>query len=376
MGLGPALRAAATQTTTMRLLTNSGRLAVRVAMPAGSAAGTGEVEIPRGDLAAILYAAARDGAEFLFDDTIVDLRQDEHGVDVTFDRAAPRRFDLIIAADGLHSKVRRLVFGPERDFLRHAGLHVATMPIEEPAGDPREVLLYNVPGRLVSIHPSREQALVAFIFRGAASPDFDHRDIQAHRRMVTEAYAGVGWRVPQLLERLQESEDLYLDSVSQARVPTWSNGRIALLGDAASCVSLLGDGSSLAMAGAYTLAAELAASPADHPAAFRRYESAHRALVEPKQRSLNRSAALLVPRTRAAITVRNVAARVWPGQRTALADGQRDTVARRAGVAVGAVHPSETGWSSTIPINNAKGSFVSSSSASSIWLRCSPTPLP
>jgi 2-polyprenyl-6-methoxyphenol hydroxylase-like FAD-dependent oxidoreductase len=222
MRLLPALRAAATQTTAMRLLAASGRPIARVAMPASNTAGAGGIEIPRGELAATLFAAARDSAEFVFDDTITALRQDEHGVDATFARSAPRRFDLVIAADGLHSAVRRLAFGPEGDFVRHAGLYVATMPLGEPVDHAREVLIYNTPGRLVSIHPSRGNALVAFIFRGRARPDFDYRDVHQHRRLVTEAYAGVGWRVPHLLDRLQDTEDLYFDSVSQVRLPTWS----------------------------------------------------------------------------------------------------------------------------------------------------------
>ncbi|MBE3203685.1 FAD-dependent monooxygenase [Frankia sp. CH37] len=333
MGLRPSLRAAATETTALRLLAASGRPITRVAMPSNSAAGRGEIEIPRNELAAVLVAAAREEAEFLFDDTITALAQDEHGVDVTFARAAPRRFDLVIGADGLHSTVRHLVFGPEDEFVRHAGLYVATMPLGAPADDSREVLIHNTPGRLVSIHPNRGRALVAFIFRGPARADFDHRDVHQHRRLVTEAYAGVGWRVPQLLGRLQETEDLYFDSVSQVRLPTWSHGRVALLGDAASCLSLLGDGSSLAIAGAHTLASELAASPADHTAALRRYQNAHSALVEPRQRRLRLSAALLAPRTRAGITARNLAARLSPTPRPTPQNGQRDASVAQQGVA-------------------------------------------
>jgi 2-polyprenyl-6-methoxyphenol hydroxylase-like FAD-dependent oxidoreductase len=311
MGVLPRLRDIATRTTRMSVLNMSGRQVARVRMPA---AGDREVELPRGDLAAVLYEAARDHAEFLFDDTIVALRQDEGGVDVTFDRAAPRRFDLAVGADGLHSAVRRLAFGPERDFVRHMGVYVATMPLGEPVDHPHDVLMYNVPGRLVSIHPSRDEALVAFIFRGPAIAGFDYRDTEQHRRIVTEAYEGVGWRVPDLLGRLRKTEDLYFDSVSQVRLPSWAQGRIALLGDAASCVSLFGDGSSLAMAGAFTLAGSLAADPADHAAAFRRYETAHRTLVGPRQRRIGLAAGLLIPKTRFGIAARNLAARLWIGR--------------------------------------------------------------
>ncbi|MEO3869965.1 FAD-dependent monooxygenase [Nonomuraea sp. B12E4] len=312
MGVMPRLRDAATQATALRVVDASGRQVARVSMPAArGTAGYREVELPRGDLAIALHEAARDGAEFLFDDTIATLRQDADGVDVTFERAEARRFDLVIGTDGLHSTVRRLAFGPESDFVTHMGLYVATLPLDGPADPPHDVVLYNSPGRLVALHPSRGQAGAAFIFRSPAIAGFDHRDTGQHKRIVTEAYAGAGWRVPELLERLGEAGDLYFDSVSRVRLPAWARGRIALLGDAASCVSLFGDGSSLAMAGARTLARALA-EESGHAGAFRRYESEHRALAGPKQRNAGRSTALLVPRTRLGIAARNLAARLWP----------------------------------------------------------------
>jgi len=318
MGIVPSLREAATSATAMSVLAASGRQIARIAMPAANRGpdrdDAGEVELPRGDLAAALFRAARDDAEFLFDDTVVALDQDGGGVDVTFDRAAPRRFDLVIGADGLHSAVRRLAFGPEHAFMRHLGVYVATLPLGEPADDPDTVLMYNTPGRLVSVHPSRSKALIAFIYRSPEVAGFDHRDTARHKRLVTEAYAGLGWRVPDLLDRLRATDDLYFDAVSLVHLPAWSRGRIALLGDAASCVSLFGDGSSLAMAGAHTLAEALADDPAQHERAFQRYEAAHRLLVEPKQRRVNRAAALLIPKTRLGLGARNLLARMWRGR--------------------------------------------------------------
>jgi 2-polyprenyl-6-methoxyphenol hydroxylase-like FAD-dependent oxidoreductase len=311
MGIMPRLREAATSATTMVVVNGRGRQVARVRMP--SSGGTGEVEVPRADLATVLLDAARDDAEVIFDDTIVTLEQDGDGVDVTFDRTGPRRFDLVVGADGLHSVTRRAAFGPEADFVEHLGIYVATVPLGESADRPHEVLMYNTPGRLVSIHPSRGNALAAFIFRSPAIAGFDYRDTEQHQRIVTEAYADAGWRVPELLERLEKADDLYFDSVSVVRLPTWLRGRVALLGDAASCVSLFGDGSSLAMAGAYTMAEELASAD-DHTVTLRRYEAAHRRLVEPKQRRVNRAAGLLIPRTHLGLAARNLAARLWIGR--------------------------------------------------------------
>jgi 2-polyprenyl-6-methoxyphenol hydroxylase-like FAD-dependent oxidoreductase len=248
----------------------------------------------------------------VFDDAIATLEQDERGVNVTFDHGEPRRFDLVVGADGLHSNVRRLAFGPEPGFVRHMGLYVATTPFDGPIEHPHEVVLHNTPGRLAAIHPSPAGPLAFFAFRSPAVPDFDHRDTAQHQRLLAGAYAGVGWRVPELLERVRAAEDLYFDSVSQVRLDPWWGGRIALIGDAASSLSLFGDGSSLAIAGAFTLADELAASPRDHRSAFRRYEAAHRTLVEPRQRNAGAASSMLIPATRGGILARNLATRLSP----------------------------------------------------------------
>ncbi|MFF8945996.1 FAD-dependent monooxygenase [Streptomyces sp. NPDC014864] len=312
MGVVDALRAVATQATGMRFVHPSGRLSRRMSMPAKrSAAGTPEVEVPRADLARILYAAACDDAEFVYGDTITRLDQDAGGVDVTFECGPARRFDLVVGADGLHSAVRRLAFGPEGDFVRHFGVYVATTPLGEPPEESHDVLLYNTPGRLVAVHPARGKAGVAFIFRHPAVPGFDHRDSAQHRRILAQAYAGErGWRVPELLARAQRADDLYFDAVSRVVLPSWSAGRVVLLGDAAALVSLFGDGSSMAIAGARTLAAAL--TEGDHVAAFRRYEAEHRRHTDPRGRGAGLAAAMLIPKSRAGVVTRNALAKLLP----------------------------------------------------------------
>ena len=313
MSVMPIIRQAGTDRTGMSFVNATGRRVGSINMRAlQQASGSREVELPRGDLASILYQASRDHAEFLFDDSIVGLSSDEHEVSVTFERVQPRSFDLVIGADGLHSAVRRLAFGPESDFVQHMGVYVATMPLDGLIEPGRDVVMYNTPGRAVAIHPSRGDALAFFAFRSPAVPDFDYRDIGQHKRLLAAAFADGLWRVPELMKRVHAADDLYFDSVSQVRVRPWWHGRVALLGDAASCVSLFGDGSSLAMAGAFTLAEELAASPGDHRLAFRRYEAAHRTLVDGKQRNIARGASLLIPATRRGILARNLATRLWP----------------------------------------------------------------
>ena len=313
MGVMDRIREASTKVAGMSFVNDAGRRVGRVnGLALRRAAGSREVELPRADLAAILLDASRDRAEILYGDTTTAVRQDADGVDVTFQHAAPRRFDLVIGADGLHSAVRRLVFGPESAFAEHMGVYVATLPLDAPSDQPTEVVMYNTPGRSVTIHPGRGKAIAAFIYRSPAVAGFDYQDIAQHKALLAEAYQGQGWRVPELLERVRAANDLYFDSVSIVRLPRWSEGRVAVVGDAASCVSLFGDGSTLAMAGAYVLAEELAAAPDDPAAAFQRYEARHRNLVEPKQRNAGQAATLLVPNSPAGIAVRNLATRLWP----------------------------------------------------------------
>jgi 2-polyprenyl-6-methoxyphenol hydroxylase-like FAD-dependent oxidoreductase len=302
MGIMPRLRDAATAASTLTFV-GAGSVPMQ-------RSGRQSVEVPRGDLASIIYEAVRNDAEFRFDDTITGLTQDDDGVDVTFDRAAPGRFDLVVGADGLHSLTRRLVFGPEADFVRHMGAYVATVSLGRPLDRPDEVLMYTSPGRTVSLHPSRGDALAAFMLRSPAIDGFDHRDTAQHKRLLADAFAGAGGPVPALLERVRAADDLYFDAVSQVRLPTWASGRVVLLGDAASSLSLFGEGSSLAMAGAATLARSLAAHGADLSGALRGYEAEHRKLVAPKQRNAGLAAALLIPRTRAGLAIRDTAIRL------------------------------------------------------------------
>jgi 2-polyprenyl-6-methoxyphenol hydroxylase-like FAD-dependent oxidoreductase len=311
MGLLPALRAASTVAGHLRIVDSTGRSIARVPLDGVQGADGRWVEVPRGDLAALLTRAAQDDAEFVFGDGVVALDQDANGVDVTFERAGPRRFDVVVGADGLHSAVRRLAFGPDEDVLRHMGLYIATVFFDDdpdPAGD---AVLYNTPGRALAVHPGTGRPGAALMFRSPPVPGFDHRDTAQHKRLVTAAFSGGGWRTPEVLDRVHETDDLYFDAAAAVRLPTWTSGRIGLLGDASAAASFLGDGSSLAIVGAATLAEELTADPADPAAALRRYEARHRRRTDPVQRQADLGSRLLIPATASGIAVRNTGARVF-----------------------------------------------------------------
>jgi 2-polyprenyl-6-methoxyphenol hydroxylase-like FAD-dependent oxidoreductase len=306
MGVMARISAADTRVRDMVFVNSRGRVVSRVNMRS-TWAESGDVELSRGELAAILRDAVPDDVEFQFGNSVTALAQDGEGVTADFASGPARRFDVVIGADGAHSGVRALAFGPETDYLKHLGVYIATLPLDGEAGS--DLVMYNTPGRAVAIHPAGGHPGAAFMFRAPQIPQFDHRDIDQHKRLICDAYAGAGWRVPELLDRVRTADDLYFDSVSRIQVPTWSRGRIGLVGDAASCVSLFGDGSSLAMIGAFTLADSLTG---DIPAGLRTYEVRHRPQRAAKENSVAYATRLLIPATSAGIAIRNVAMHLMP----------------------------------------------------------------
>jgi 2-polyprenyl-6-methoxyphenol hydroxylase-like FAD-dependent oxidoreductase len=264
------------------------------------------VTLGRSDLSKLIYDRISGLCEIIVGDSIAGLHDAGAEVHVEFEHASERRFDLVIGADGLHSRVRKLVFGPQDRYEKDLGYRVAAFETAEYR--PRDELVYIVysaPGWQVGRFALRDdRTLFLLIFNGGS--DAEAHGAAAQKAILHKTFAGDSWELPRILSALDSCNDLYFDRVSQIRVDAWSRGRVALVGDAAFCVSLLaGQGSALAMTAAYVLAGELATSQDRPQEAFRRYEERLRPFIQRKQRAAQRFAAAFVPRTRLGMFFRN-----------------------------------------------------------------------
>ncbi|MDN3057061.1 FAD-dependent monooxygenase [Streptomyces sp. SRF1] len=303
MGLLPELRRIQTGGSPMRFVDERGRTLLD--LPAEFAGG--EIEVLRGDLARVLYEHSAPCTEYIFGDSIVSLTETSSGVRADLQSGISRDFDLVIGADGLHSNVRRLTFGPEEDYVSHLGYYAATWQLPNDLGVGKGSVGYNVPGRLASVGADHRDPARAGAFFVFAAPElsYDRHDPEQQKRLIAGAFSGLGWEVPRLLASLHQAPDLYFDSISRADVGTWSTGRVCLVGDAACGATIGGMGTGTAMVAAYVLAGELARAQGGYRAAFARYESRLRKYAEGCQAGGDRTGKFLAPATATGIRIRN-----------------------------------------------------------------------
>lgn len=303
MGILDELRELQTGGYPMRFVDERGRQVLH--LPATFAGG--DVEVLRSDLSRVLREHSAPTTEYLFGDTITGLHQTPDGIEVTFQRAAPRTFDLVIGADGLHSAVRALAFGPERRFVSYLDYYIARWDVPNHLGVGHESISLNIPGRMVGITGDRHDPSQACAFVVFASPelDYDRHDESQQKKLVADAFTGVGWEVPTLLAGLRDADSLFFDSISRVDIDPWHTGRVGLVGDAACGATLGGMGTGTAIIGAYVLAGELARCEGDHAAAFARYDEVVRGLAQRCQRGGDRAGKFLAPRGRTALWLRN-----------------------------------------------------------------------
>lgn len=237
----------------------------------------GDLEVLKTDLTRILYDLTKNDTEYVFGDSIATLTQDAGGVHVEFEHGAPRTFDLVVGADGLHSRVRALAFGPKDRFTHHMGYAFATFGTANYLNLDHNGMSHVAGDRSVNVFAAKDntEARAMFMFPARDVP----RNRAAQEEAVRAAYAHVGWEAATLLKAMPAATDFYFDELSQITMPTWSTGRVALVGDAGYCASpMSGRGTSQALLGAYVLAGELSTQD-NHTTAFTEYERALRDYV-------------------------------------------------------------------------------------------------
>jgi 2-polyprenyl-6-methoxyphenol hydroxylase-like FAD-dependent oxidoreductase len=308
MGILPQLQEAHVETRLLSFLDDDGSTVASLHPQAvmGGVEGN-DIEVRRGDLTSALYRTVADEVEFVFGDSVDALTQHAHGVDVTFRSGALRSFDLVIGADGLHSRTRELVFGPEQQFHHYLGYCFAGFTMPNVLGLSHEGVLWNTVGRSAALYAVRDSDEVhgLLVFARPEPPHDAFRDPAAQRDLVAATFADDGWEIPTMVAAMRDADDLFFDVVSQIRQPGWTSGRVALVGDAAAAPSFLtGQGSSLALVGAYMLAGSLA-THRDHTEAFAAYERETRGFVELNQARVGVGDATLCPTTAEALARRN-----------------------------------------------------------------------
>jgi 2-polyprenyl-6-methoxyphenol hydroxylase-like FAD-dependent oxidoreductase len=260
----------------------------RADMPVTAFNGNGfvsKLEILRGDLVDVLYQATKDTADYRFNTRIEAVHQTDGAVEATLTDGTAVSADLVVGADGPHSAVRRLVFGPEEQFVKPLGGYNAWFTAPDTVGLDGWYLMYQAPGLNASMRPSHDPKLSKAGLAFRSEPvEYDRRNADEQRALLAKHFANAGWECDALLSAAAEADDFYFDAFVQVHMPTVSQGRVTLVGDAGYCASpLSGMGTSLALVGAYVLAGELGPAESldgEHiRTALQRYEAVMRPYI-------------------------------------------------------------------------------------------------
>jgi len=264
-------------------------------------------EIERNVLLNLLFDAVKGDVEVVFGDTVTALAENDGGVEVTFDSGSRRSFDLVFGCDGAHSTIRRLWFGSEAEYTHFLEQYFSITIVDKLLIEQSTAQMFNVPGKAVMLNAYKNKTDIIFGFVSEKEIAYDRRDEAEQRRIIEDRFAGVGWRVAELLREVQGSESFYFDKLCQIRMPSWTRGRVALVGDSGYCPSpAAGMGGSLAIDGAAALADAMREHPGDFERAFRAYDDKLRPFIEEVQAEAVRTGLeSIVPRTEEAIRARN-----------------------------------------------------------------------
>lgn len=310
MGLLSSIREAGYQIDRVSCVGDDGREQAKIPVSALSKPLKGRfTSIARGDLAEIIFRALGPGIDTRFGTELTGAREDGDRMQCSLASGEELEVDMLVGADGLHSRVRGLVFGEEARFAKDLGYRVAAFRTKGYRPRDEDVYVsYTKPGRSVSRFSMRDdETLFLFIFAAGLMPGAMPEGDEAVRILLREVFGDLAWETRQILDVMDETENIYFDTVSQIHMPTWSKGRTVLVGDAAACISLLGgEGTGLAMAEAYVLAGELKRAGGDVEAAFAAYEQRLSGFLAGKQKSAPRTASYFAPKSSFGLMVRNL----------------------------------------------------------------------
>jgi 2-polyprenyl-6-methoxyphenol hydroxylase-like FAD-dependent oxidoreductase len=265
-----------------------------------------DYEIERDVLMGILLEALKGRCEIVFGDSIVGLNETDR-IDVTFKKGERRSFDLVLGCDGTHSGVRKIWFGDEAQYVHSLQQYFSITIVDKLLIERDTAQLFNVPGKAVMLNAYKNKTDIILGFAFDEEISYDYRDEAQQRKIIAEQFAGVGWRTAELMREIENSKSFYFDKLCQIRMPSWSRGRVALVGDAAHCASpAAGMGDSLAIDGATALGDAMRSAAGDYALAFRNYDRNFRPFIDEVQADAVRMGLeTLVPRTEEAIRVRN-----------------------------------------------------------------------
>jgi 2-polyprenyl-6-methoxyphenol hydroxylase-like FAD-dependent oxidoreductase len=264
-----------------------------------------EYEIERDVLIRILLETVRDRCRIVFGQRIAVLTETDR-IEALFANGERRAFDLVLGCDGTHSGVRKLCFGDEARYLHPLKQYFAITIVDKLLIERDTAQMYNEPGKALMLNAYKDKTDIIFAFAADAPIPYDYRDEAQQRRIIAARFADVGWRAAELLGETEAGDNFYFDALCQVRMPAWSKGRVALVGDAAYCPSpAAGLGGSLAIDGAAALGDALSEADGDHALAFQRYDANLRPFIDEVQAHAVQMLETLVPRTEEAIRARN-----------------------------------------------------------------------
>lgn len=265
-----------------------------------------EIEIDRSKLIGIILGALGSNVEFMFNKTIAVLNETENAMAVTFSDCSQGTYDLVVGADGMHSGVRKLWFGAEKEYTHFLKAYGSITTVNRELIKPNTMQWYNVPGKAYMLSANKDKTDIVFFFISDNEITYDFRNVEQQRKIICDQFED-GWRTTELMEEVKNSDSFYFVNLSQIKMPSWTKGRVALVGDAAHCASpAAGMGGSLAMEGAGTLADALQNHNGNYELAFESYNRNLRPFIDEIQaRAEADIQANWIPRTQEAINKRN-----------------------------------------------------------------------